>query len=238
MHELAHLFAAICFKIPIAYFAFLPFGVCLKRKNSCCSEIYKEILFYSVGIFVNALMLCIGCVLKQRGVNTEWFIKQNAVFIIINLIPIQPLDGGQLLKKILYCYIGFNRSDKVCKIIGGISVVCTVAAGAYVIYTSGFNMSVVLFTVFVTANYMSMRNTKSAVVIRELMNYKQKPPAKGIKHVQTLAISNDCKMRDVLGEFALKKLGIIYIIDRDGKIIKTVSETELIDDLIWNNGNF
>ncbi|MBS0625060.1 MAG: M50 family metallopeptidase [Verrucomicrobia bacterium] len=47
--------------------------------------------------------------------------KLNIFWLIVNLIPLEPLDGGQLLRSILTKYLGEARGSKITLVIGLIS---------------------------------------------------------------------------------------------------------------------
>ncbi len=42
----------------------------------------------------------------------------NAVLLAFNLLPIYPLDGGQMLQSLLWFFIGYTRSLRVVSIVG------------------------------------------------------------------------------------------------------------------------
>src|SRR5262249_38088456 len=51
-----------------------------------------------------------------RFVQTVWFM--NGVLLFFNLIPVYPLDGGQILRGLLWLKVGPIRSLKTASIIG------------------------------------------------------------------------------------------------------------------------
>lgn len=67
------------------------------------------------GFFFHAGALALN-VDAQRFVHTIWFI--NLVLLIFNLLPIYPLDGGQILRALLWFPFGQIRSLKIASVIG------------------------------------------------------------------------------------------------------------------------
>jgi Zn-dependent protease len=57
----------------------------------------------------------------------------NTALLVFNILPIYPLDGGQILQSILWFFVGFVRSLKVVSIIGLIG-----AGGLVVLALSGW----------------------------------------------------------------------------------------------------
>lgn len=60
----------------------------------------------------------------QHYVRTIWFI--NTFLLIFNLLPIYPLDGGQILRSLLWFALGRARSLMVAAILGLAGVACLV----------------------------------------------------------------------------------------------------------------
>ena len=90
----------------------------------------------AAGPLVNAILLPIfwSCVLFGRQLgwdhslpNFYTFLRAmvllNAVLLVFNLLPIYPLDGGQILGSLLWFVIGRSRSLMVVSILGMIGVV-------------------------------------------------------------------------------------------------------------------
>jgi len=73
-------------------------------------------------IFLVALMVSIGSKWAQTNPNLHNFILAlfaiNLVLFIFNMLPIYPLDGGQILRSLLWYVIGRARSLLVATVIG------------------------------------------------------------------------------------------------------------------------
>ena len=67
----------------------------------------------------------------------------NTGLLIFNLLPIYPLDGGQILQSILWFFIGFVRSLKVVSIIGLIG-----AGGLVLLAFSGLGSTLTFILAF------------------------------------------------------------------------------------------
>jgi len=95
VHEVGHLFAAIVLGIKFQRIKITLFGFNLNANLEDISLISKIILFFA-GPFIN-LVIFIALV------NTEFndFACVNIFLACINLIPVVPLDGGNICKAIL-----------------------------------------------------------------------------------------------------------------------------------------
>ncbi len=90
-HELGHLFLVWLFRYKIKSVSLSIVGFMLKLEK-VKQEFWKDLLIYSGGIIVNLL----GCLL----INDYDFKIISLILIIINLLPIYPLDGFNILKTI------------------------------------------------------------------------------------------------------------------------------------------
>ena len=66
----------------------------------------------------------IGWNLHEPYVYFAWFYAVNYTILLLNLLPIFPLDGGQLLQSVLWAEIGhYPRSMMVATVVGMIGSV-------------------------------------------------------------------------------------------------------------------
>lgn len=100
LHEAGHLFFIIIFKIKIHRLKLYPFGFFMSIENKNI-DFYKDILIYSGGIIFNMIFLYI---LPQD----YWTI--SILFIVINLLPIFPLDGAMAIRSLLSYFLPYKIS--------------------------------------------------------------------------------------------------------------------------------
>lgn len=79
----------------------------------------------------------------------------NLVLLVFNLLPIYPLDGGQIAQAILWYFIGFAKALRIVAIVG---VVAAAALAGLFIYTNSFMG--VLIAVFI--GWQSLRGFQLA----------------------------------------------------------------------------
>lgn len=102
IHELGHLIAIIMLNIKFQKIKITLFGFNLNIDVENISLIKKIILFFS-GPFLNIIMF----IVMKRTEYIE-FAQINLFLACINLIPIIPLDGGNICKSILDSLIDKN----------------------------------------------------------------------------------------------------------------------------------
>ena len=93
-HELSHMFVAAIFGKEINRFKFSMSGVNISFNNIKRLEKYKEILIYLAGPLSNFILAIIFSYNKM-------IFEINMCFFIINLLPIYPLDGYNIIFNLL-----------------------------------------------------------------------------------------------------------------------------------------
>jgi stage IV sporulation protein FB len=111
IHEVGHLLFIILFKNSISNIIIYPFGgvINYELKND---YIYKELLITLGGVLFNLIFYIFFKLLKL-----ELLSNINFVFLIVNLIPIHPLDGSRILTLILSINFPYYLSKIICFII-------------------------------------------------------------------------------------------------------------------------
>lgn len=138
IHELGHLVTGILVGMKPTKMELNPYGVSISfsiNANDYNKKILKanllqikKIIVASAGPITNLIIILITDKLNL-GIFTEITIMYaNLLLIIFNLLPIYPLDGGRILKSLLYIFTGKKKSEIYINIISfctllGISVI-------------------------------------------------------------------------------------------------------------------
>ena len=103
LHELGHILVASIFKIKINRIVLTGMGLFMDAETNDLSFI-KGIIFYLSGLIVNLILLFF---LKEE------FKKINLFILIINLIPIYPTDGYNILNSIISYFVPYKISKYI-----------------------------------------------------------------------------------------------------------------------------
>jgi len=113
VHEVGHLFICYLFKIKINKLTLFGTGFIMDINNDDLL-FYKSILLYFGGIFFNILLYL---------ANIDKDISMISIILaIINLIPVYPLDGHQIIKTILEYFIPIYKVYIISIIISVVSL--------------------------------------------------------------------------------------------------------------------
>ena len=160
IHEFGHLFAGILLGMKPTKIEIKPFGVSInfdinrkdyniKIKKGNLLEI-KKIFVALAGPVTNVFIIIIFMVYNHFNLN-EYdkliIIFSNITLIIFNILPIYPLDGGRILKGIIYIFKGKQTAEKY---IYGISyttlIIITIMSSIAILYLK--NIAIFLVIIF------------------------------------------------------------------------------------------
>ncbi len=117
-HEVAHLYSAILLNIRFSKFKITLFGFNFDADLNKIPHIKKILLFFSGP----ACNLCLYLVFK----NSEYinFANMNLFLAYVNLIPIVPLDGGNICKTILEVFLDIKTVSRYITMTNAFFILC------------------------------------------------------------------------------------------------------------------
>lgn len=155
LHECGHLIAGILLKLKPAKLEINPFGlsVIFEEFGSKDNKFeFKKIIIASAGPITNFIIMLfvIFTNVDLNEITREIIIYSNILIILFNLLPIYPLDGGRIIKGILYIFKGRNFSNSVTNKIANIGAILLTFAGSIAVYYFK-NIAIVLMLVYLWA---------------------------------------------------------------------------------------
>ena len=233
MHELAHTVAAILIGLKPSHITFFPFGVNLKLKSSIVYSLCDEIILYISGPLLN-IILALICIpfFKYNFFHTLY--RCNVVLFIFNMLPIMPMDGAVILKKVFTKIAGSRKACFFMKIISMFFVVVLILAEIWLLTHSGFDFAVFFMIIFLTANIFTNKEKYHMDFVKELMFYNKKNSYE-IKKAKLFVTKGRINPRKIAENFRQGNYYIIFDQTPDGKINRIYSECEIINQLIENN---
>ena len=121
IHELGHVFFLNYFKYKIESIEIFPFGGLTKSYKMLNTPIKHDLIIYFGGILFQFILFLIFHILYYKmfiTLNTyNLFIKYNLSILIFNVLPIRPLDGGEIIKLFLEKCYSFKNAQKISNVI-------------------------------------------------------------------------------------------------------------------------
>ena len=144
IHELAHCFAAMLLGMKGKEIVFSPFGAHLTLSGNIMVSVTDAVILYSAGPLINGLLGLVGVLFN----NSELY-RINFALMAVNLIPLTPLDGGMILRRILSDKLGIFKARRIMNAISFVAG-CVALIIAVVFLISGH----ISYSLFVLAAFM------------------------------------------------------------------------------------
>lgn len=233
IHELAHLAAALYIGLRPSHIIIEPFGVNLRLKNKIVYSLTDEIILYMSGPCVNFIFAVISAVAAHSDFTyLHDFALKNTALFIINILPIVPLDGGIVLKKILMCKIGNRNAEKITKAISISLIGVLITFGFILTIKSQFNFSVLFLCVFLFMNVFTQKEKYNVDFVKELMFYKRKTENFHEKKLKIILVSENDKLKKITECFTYSTFTIVFVLDKGYTVSNIFTESEIIEEIL------
>ena len=97
--------------------------------------------------------------------DTNMIVYANMLLFLFNMIPIYPLDGGRILKEVVYMKEGLQKSYMISQQISYISVII-LTAGSSLLILFYHNVAIVMMVIYLWILVIS--NRKKTRMIKEI----------------------------------------------------------------------
>lgn len=118
IHEIGHIIAGYIFKFKIIKTVILPFGCITYFKTELNTKTYKEFIVTISG----PIFQIIGSIILYIITKNDLVLFFNKIILILNLIPIIPLDGSKIVESILFKITSYYNALKINEIISIITI--------------------------------------------------------------------------------------------------------------------
>lgn len=231
LHEMAHTFTAFLIGIEPSYIAFFPFGVNLRVKSKIIYSISDEILLYMSGPLLSAVL----ALLSQTFFKNSYFYYNNLGLFLFNILPILPLDGGMVLKRILSEKIGNRHAERALKFNSVILIIALILFEVWLVIRNRYNFSLIFVIVFLIANIFTNNEKYSINFVKELLYIREKQKKNCVK-AEVFVVHNHYSERKIVQNFSPTKSYIVVKKDANGKIIEILTEEAIIDKVLSKKG--
>ena len=142
IHELGHIIAGFFLGMSTEKLEIMPYGLTislkvkpkdlnLKIKKGTLLEL-KKIIVAIAGPFLSLVIAIVFTYLDIPIIIKQEVVYSNILILLFNLIPIYPLDGGRILKGILYIEMGNKKSKIIVNQISNIimiilTIICSIS---------------------------------------------------------------------------------------------------------------
>ncbi len=224
LHELSHLLACIILKEKIAYIRICPYGINLKT-SIIKNQVHKMIIS-AAGPIASMMFMLISA--------DKIFYTANLALFVINLLPALPLDGGEFLKSILNCRIGYINSHKIMIVFSKIIGILLSFTGIFLLIMTKFNFSLLIIGVFLL--YNQIEEKKNYIHLQKSIFTNELNTDKKVFRIYPVGIDASAKLTD-----AARYIGYGYEIEvhiyKCGRDAGSVTQDMLLGAIIDGGAN-
>ncbi len=229
VHELSHLITAIFLGIPVKSVVILPFGMTLRLSNEVLKNPKKEVLIAISGPLSNVLMIISGvCFLKSDNLNYFLFLLINWSVLLLNLIPVPPLDGGRILRAALIKHSGLMASCRQIRKISKVFIGIICATGVVLLIQSRGNPSLCIIGAFLIFSLIEEKKSAEILIMNSLIYEKEKFKNMSIIPTSSITVKQTTPAHKVIKKLNFSTFYIVFVVDENNKIIKTATESDFI----------
>ncbi|MBR5518248.1 MAG: site-2 protease family protein [Clostridia bacterium] len=227
LHEAAHILVAKRCRVPISKVEILPFGITMHPVEEYVLKPVDEVKICLAGPLCNFVV----AYLVWRfygGAYREYIVAFNLAMGIFNLLPAIPLDGGRIMRALFVKRFGHIRSTSVAFNITKIVAALIGVFGILVVVKTRFNFSFLVVGCFLIANLTEEKKRANSIIMKDIL-YSRKKLAKGVSPSEALVANLYERAMNVISKLSYDRYYIVYVADTKGEVLKTVTETEIIE---------
>lgn len=239
LHELIHILTAKRLKIPISRIEVLPFGICGRLGVEFIKSPKNEFLVAAAGPLASGVLACVfWAALQYLPQYSEWLEygkNVNLSLMLLNFMPTLPLDGGRIVKAVLSELLGIIRAYNIVLKLSRVVITVIIVLAVVLLLVSDFNFSLIMIGVFLLGSLSSEQKNISIISLKEILYHKNKLHDSGLCRSERLAANCGTPARQFLRRISSHKYYIIDVVDDNGKIINSVTESQVLSALIKNS---
>ncbi len=233
-HESIHLYFLCKHKIPVGHITVEPFGISIQTDR----KIPENAIVYlsaPVGNLLVAGILILLQVWQSKFAYTQWIIA-NLSLGLVNLLPILPLDGGRVLLLRMEQKQGKEKAKKQMNFLSFGVLVPMLLTTVFLIGKTDCSFGLILVLIFICYTLLSGNRFLTYQKLKNQAFRKENGNFQSVQTVEHLGVRWDYPAKKLLKNFCGEKYYIINIF-QDGKLLKTVTETQIVNKILTTNRN-
>lgn len=236
-HELAHMLMAIGLGYKVRQVELLPFGAVARIDNLADAGATSEIMIAAAGPLVS-MALAVLCYSSSKEVGSwqnicQFYGEINLMLALFNLLPALPLDGGRILRALLSRRRDYREATAiVVTITYGIVGMLLLLAGIVYWLDNSINVTMLIAAVFLLLTARTETNLAGFRAMRILAAKKAELIGRQIMPTSHLTALENAVLGDLIRRFGLEEYYIVHIVDRNFRLCRVLTETEVWEGLI------
>ena len=231
IHELCHVFCALALKVKVKSIVLMPFGMTARMPPNLIRQPKKEILIALAGPCANAFMLFVTHTLSRENLmtgNLFLFYIANVSVLLLNLIPIPPLDGGRVVRAILFHWFGIARGAKYIRFLSFACFFLLFMLGTVAAVVSRGNVSLLVICAFLVYNLTEERRNSEILVMRNFIYEKERLSKSGMIPAKHILMQENVPLKTFLKKLNYSSFYLVTIVDSRFSQVTTVTESDIV----------
>lgn len=165
IHEMGHIITGVSLGFKIKRFDITFAGVMIELDTYKKDSLLKRIVIDVAGPLVNLIFIIVGEIIKS-----EIIVYSNLLIMILNLLPIYPLDGGRIIRNFLLLKNDFKNTVDIVNTISNITLfLITLVSSILILYYKNIAI-VVLIGYLWYINYIENKRKSILDKVYKILN--------------------------------------------------------------------
>lgn len=234
-HELFHIFAALMLSVSVHSLVLMPFGANARIASPLIKSPQKEIVIGLAGPLANGLMLALSYPFLAEASGGRWmvFMAANCSMLVLNLLPVLPLDGGRILRGVL-CITSGNAipAARVMHFVSVCVLGMLALAIGFLVFTSRISPESILFCAFLVFLFLREEKTDVYFAAQAILRAKEKLCTQKHLPCKTIAARETLSAKQLFSELEHTRFLVVYVIGEEGRRMGVLTEAELIEGAV------
>ena len=148
----------------------------------------------------------------------------NMALFVMNLLPVLPLDGGIILKRILSYRLGASAARRALSVTSVLLAAAFAAAAVLGIYLGRVNLSILAMALFLLGNVLTSKEKYDVDFIIAASGTKKKT-----NRVRVVVVDRDNSLLKAAKNVSPSCTTIAAVMDGEGRITELLGEREIIE---------
>lgn len=236
MHEMAHIIVSRGYGLTVKEVEILPFGGVARLEGNIELDPQMETYVALAGPLSNLFLIFLAWVMWTQGlwndVLTPFFMECNVLLLVVNMLPVLPLDGGRIYRARLARRVGLKKATHQAARLGQVLSLVTIVIGLTVLFYGINSLNLIVVAIFLFYAAGKEGRTAMFVFLKHLTRKKEELQKYGIMPVNHYVATSGTPLKDVVSYIVPHKFYLVYVLDEHYQIVKTISEVELIKTMM------
>lgn len=233
IHEAVHYLTAKHYNFSGFDIELIAFGASIKFKELDDASPKEDLIISLSGPLSNFVLAAILYYINTIVHYDEIYMlfAGNIAIGVFNLIPAFPLDGGRILRDILYFKFSYKKANRIM-------INISTVIGAFlmffyiVLFLKGFNnFNIGIIGLFIIISSFKEKERISYIIMGDIIKKKYKFINKGYIESKNICVYYKKDLLTVMGLFDKNKYNMFTVLDNEMKVVDIVYEEDVIDGL-------